>query len=265
MIATARQATWLALPLLAGLGRISPGFARAVTFLLVGTVGVAHGANDDLILSRLLPATPGGRNTISLAYGATAFGVFALAQRVPQTATRALSLLSAFHFGSGDAAFARACMPAAGSHPVDAIVRGLIPLTIDRRRRPMLIVAAVCAVVHAFRERRADALDIAVPAATLALASESLGFAAYFAAWHAPRHLALVIEHDRRGGTPFLRLRTFARESLRNTLLAFALGALALALARRKTPTRSTATALILGITVPHQLAVTYAACRAAT
>jgi hypothetical protein len=255
---TVRRATWIALPLIAGLGRVSPSLARAITFGLVGTIGIAHGANDDRILARLVPRFPGGRTAISLGYFALALGVFALAARAPRSADRALKLLTWYHFGSGDVALARAC----GTPPpfIDTFARGAIPLVVTaqgRRTGPALALAY--ALSQLVRGETSNALDVAVPAVTLAFAPASLGFATYFGAWHAPRHLALVLERDERAGSFRSRLHTFARESTRNTLLAFAVGAASFALLRDRAEPRALATALILAITVPHEGVVWFA------
>ncbi len=259
IVRATRVATWIALPALGGLASASPAAARAMLFTLIASIGIGHGANDDVILSRLEPDLPGGRVTISASYGVLFTTVFALAMRFPKSAERALAGLSVWHFGNGDAALARA----AGSRRrplTEAIVRGLVPIAIssDRTRTWRAWPALGYAVLHAFARAPADALDIAIPAATLALVPAPYGFATYFGAWHSPRHLAVVLQRDDRGGSAIARLLRFVRESLRNVVISAVVGGVAYALLRDRDP-HEIFVALTLGITVPHEAAVWYA------
>ncbi len=228
-------------------------------FALIATIGIGHGANDDAILARLEPDLPGGRVTISASYGVLFAMVFALSIRFPKSAERGLAMLSVWHFGNGDAALARA----AGSRsplPLEALVRGLVPLAVssDRMRAWRALPALGYAALHAYRGESADALDVALPAATLALTPAPYGFASYFGAWHAPRHLAVVLQRDDRGGSARERVVRFVRESLRNVALSGVVGAVSYALLRDRDP-HEIFVALTLGVTVPHEAAVWYA------
>jgi len=258
----ARRATWLALPACGALACVRPPEARALAAALIGTIGVAHGANDDAIVSRLAPRFPGRRAGVSAAYGTLAIATVAGARRAPATARHALTALAWFHFGSGDVALDRACAATAraGTPWPEVIVRGALPLFADKRSpwgRAFAAFAAGYALARLAARDGAAALDVALPAATLAL-TPPLGFAAYFGAWHAPRHLALVLERDTRGGTFRKRFARFAREAAGNTIVALGLGAVAFTFVRDANP-HELFVALTLGVTVPHQCAVWYA------
>lgn len=271
IVRRARVLTWSAIAVLGVVARLRTSLARAIAFTFVGSVGIAHGATDVDILSRIGIAAPGGRSTLALAYGTLAVTTFVAARRVPKLAGRALLGLSLWHFGSADVAFARAC----GSRvrgKRESFVRGTMPLFIsgtDRRSAAAATLAFARAARHAREGEFADALDLVLPATLLLAAPARLGFAIYFGAWHSVRHTALVLERDARPGRESQRALRFARESAPNVLIAALAGAIAYALERRKMPADVVATtgndksradlfgALILAITVPHQIAVT--------
>lgn len=264
-----RVATWVAVAALGLLARLRPGLARAATATLVATLGVAHGATDDAILDRLGIRLPGGRAMLSILYGVSAVGTFALARRMPEAASRALTALSCLHFGAGDAAFARAC-GSRGGIALETLVRGTLPLGIagaDARSRTLFTLALAYALRHAYCGRRDDALDVALPAILLLVLPPRVGFGVYFGAWHALRHTALVLDRDPRGGSTRTRATRFARESAPNVAIALGVGALAFAWERTRDEgaapdadesarTEAIAGALILAITVPHEIAV---------
>jgi hypothetical protein len=261
MIRTARALTWLATGVLGALALGRPPLARAVATALVATVGIAHGATDDAMLARIGIVPPRGRRLVSLLYGLLALGTFRAARRSPKSASRALFTLAWLHFGAGDAAFARAC--GSRSHgALAALIRGAPPLCIGGRgaRSNAVFAAALCSAAgHALVRAYADALDIALPAVLLyamPVQSSRLGFTIYFGAWHAPRHLALILARDPRGGTSQQRLARFLLEALPNVALALAFGGVAYVLGGSGSADEDFAGALILAITVPHQLAV---------
>jgi hypothetical protein len=199
-----------------------------------------------------------GRLKISIAYGIVAIGVYAIARRFPLAGTRALHAVSWAHFGSGDAAFARHC-GSRGIEPLEAFARGGVPLSIGGRGARSAWSFVVACAYGAFglaRGEAADALDVALPAAVLYATPARLGFGVYFATWHSPRHLALILERDPRGGSYLQRFARFARESAPNVAVASAFGALAFAFDGARAPREDLVTALILGITIPHQIAV---------
>jgi hypothetical protein len=253
-----RGATWAALAALGAGTFVAPKTVRVVVAVLTATIGIAHGATDAATLDRCGVRPRGGPATLSVGYGLLAIGVYFVARRHPKAASRALRTVSWAHFGSGDAAFARAC----GSRRlefVEAFVRGGVPLGIggrDARSAAGTIVACAYAAFATACDGGSDALDVAVPALALYAAPPRLGFGCYFAAWHAPRHLALLVLRDPRGGPYAVRLLRFAREAAPNVAIASAFGALGYFLRGRETAPEDVVPALILAITVPHQLAV---------
>jgi len=253
-----RRATWYALGALGALAVAAPGLARAAVVVLTATIGIAHGATDAATLDRCGVRPRGGKMTISIAYGILATVVYALALRRPAASARLLRIVSWAHFGSGDAAFARAC----GSRrfePAEAFVRGAVPLAIrgrGSRSAGALIGASAYAALDVLLDEVPGAIDIVLPAVVLYAAPVRLGFGAYFAAWHAPRHLALLLSRDPRGGTYLARFVRFAREAAPNAAIAAAFGAAAYCLRGANDRSEERAAALILGITVPHQIAV---------
>lgn len=264
IVRRARVATWVALAALGTLARIRPRIARALTFALVSTLGIAHGATDDTLLHRIGYRPRGGRLALSGAYGTLAVATFVAARRAPELARRGLFAVSWLHFGSGDAAFARAC-GSRSSMPMQSLLRGAMPLCIaenDPRSLAVASLAGLAALRHALRGELADALDLALPSALLVATPERFGFGIYFGAWHAIRHTALLLERDARGGSTRARAARFARESVGNVAIALAAGAIAYALAPKisapdaRTENEDLFGALILAITVPHQIAV---------
>lgn len=264
IVRSARVATWLGVVALGSLARVRPRAARAIAFVLVGTLGVAHGATDDATLFRIGVRPRGGRLALSAAYGALAIATFVVARRSPEFAARALFALSWFHFGNGDATFARAC-GSRGKLAMQTFLRGGPPLCVaetDPRSLGFAGLAALGALGFATRGAFADALDLALPTALLLATPKRFGFAIYFGAWHSVRHTALLLERDSRGGTFRARATRFARESFGNVAIALAAGALAFALSpkislREAAPDNEDVFgALILAITVPHQIAV---------
>ena len=268
MLRTTRAATWAAVIALGLAARLKPRVARAIVAVAIGTLGIAHGATDDATLVRVGFRPRGGRVTISLAYGSLAIVTFLAARRAPKLAARALQILSWFHFGHGDANFARACGSQVDAR-FEAAVRGAIPLFIagnDPQSRAIASGAVAFGIRHALAGRYADAVDLALPAGLLLASEPRLGFGIYFGLWHAVRHTMLLLERDARGGSTRTRWQRFARESAPNVAIALAGGILAYALARANGSTRvamvgdganeAIAGALILAITVPHEIAV---------
>jgi hypothetical protein len=268
MLRSTRVATWIAVVVLGLTARFRPRVARALVAVAIGTLGIAHGATDDATLERVGFRPRGGRATISLVYGSLAIVTFLAARRAPKLAARALSLLSWFHFGRGDANFARACGSDVDAR-FEAMVRGAIPLFItgdDVRSRAIASATVACAARHALAGRYADAADLALPTGLLLAIAPRLGFGIYFGAWHSVRHTVLLLERDSRGGSASVRWQRFAWESLPNVAIALGVGALAYAIARASDKpsfgmtnddeSEAIAGALILAITVPHEIAV---------
>lgn len=277
MLRSARAGTWIAVVVLGLTARLQPRVARGIVAVAIGTLGIAHGATDDATLVRSGIRPRGGRVAISLAYGSLALMTFLAARRAPEFAARALGLLSWFHFGRGDAHYARACGSRVDAR-FEAIVRGAIPILIagnDARSRAFASGIFAWAVRHTLAGRYADAADLALPTGLLLAVAPRLGFGIYFGMWHAVRHTVLLLERDARGGTARARWQRFARESAPNVAIALGIGALAYVLDRKNESTtlamvdddanEAIARALILAITVPHEIAVAIIERRART
>jgi hypothetical protein len=253
-----RRGTWCALAVLGALAATAPRVARPVVIGLTATIGIAHGATDAPMLDRLGVRPRGGKRTLSIAYGALAIVVYSLARRDPKRSARILRFVSWAHFGSGDAAFARAC--GSGRFELaEAFVRGAVPLCVagtGTASARALVAIGLFAGFDVLRGDFADAADVLLPALVLYAAPTRLGFGAYFAAWHAPRHLALILTRDPRGGPYAIRLGRFVREAAGNSAIASAFALLAYVARADDTVGEDLAAALILAITVPHQAAV---------
>lgn len=132
-------------------------------------------------------------------------------------------------------------------------MRGALPLFADKRSpwgRAFAAFAAGLALARLAARDSAAALNVALPAATLALTPPRLGFAAYFGAWHAPRHLALVLERDT-AAAPFANASRGSRAKLRATR-SFALGLGAVAFTfMRDADSHELFVALTLGVRSP--------------
>ena len=266
MLRGTRVATWIGIVVLGLTARLRPQVARVIVAVAIGTLGIAHGATDDATLVRVGFRPRGGRTMISLVYGTLAVLTFLAARRAPKLAARALVVLSWFHFGCGDANFARACGSPSDAR-IEALVRGALPLFIagsDTRSRAFASAAFGYAARHAIAGRYADAADVALPTGLLLAVAPRLGFGIYFGAWHAVRHTVLLLERDSRGGTKGERWLRFAQESAPNVAIALGIGALAFGLVRasdtatleRTNENEAIVGALILAITVPNEIAV---------
>jgi hypothetical protein len=231
-----------------------PWATNAVVGLITGTIGVAHGAADDALLSAR-PSAPFSKRAIGAVYGISAVAVFLAARRWPRLAKRSLFALSWVHFGGGDSAFAAAC-DSRGISRFAWVLRGVIPLacTWPWVHRLTNCIATVGVLDALRRGRIGDAFDLGVPTLAFALAPGSATFGAYFALWHSPRHLALAIERYAIGESLEERVAAFARAALPNTLIA--LGASIPLVAFAGTSRRESVDGLILAVTVPHSISV---------
>ncbi len=252
-----RAGTWIGLSAAVLAARRWPRSTQVVTALIAGSFGIAHGAADDMLLAGTLDGPRWSRRTIGTLYGAAAVATFALTRRAPRSGRFALLALTWFHFGSGDAAFAAAC--AAGPYGRFAwIVPGAVPLAtpVPALRPFMKATALPCMLSAAIAGRWSDALDLALPAGAFTAAPSSQTFLSYFALWHAPRHLALIIERYSSGPSRKARVTAFVRAAIFNSSAALVAGALVLRFTNA--PKRELVDGLILSITVPHLVAVAY-------
>lgn len=251
--------------LLSLLARDAVTAAGPVLLGLAALAGLPHGAADVTLIGRGLRPLM----TYALA-AALALGV---ALAFPGPALVVLLVLSVAHFAEGEQAFDRLrggagrLVPAlavgwstialpVGLHP-DA-VRGLLtdldPGVASAVLSPAGRVALVgpAAVLVALALGRADTrlrLEIALGVALLAVAPPLVGFAVWFAGWHAVRHMARVVAEDPDGPGVLGLLRATAWPSL-----VAAAGIAALVVVAGTVPP-----AVVLGLlalTVPHAVVV---------
>jgi Brp/Blh family beta-carotene 15,15'-monooxygenase len=199
------------------LGADSLGWQLVLAIIALG-IGIPHGAMDHLVT---LPKSAPVRMAIFvIIYVAIALLAIYAILRWNVWGFILVIVMSAIHFGIGDAAFlserdslsgdsrmsAWFYAPAAGLLPVaiplvnsrstDALEK-VNPALIDWHRgytTEILILVAVVATLSLLallqRKRFRDAIDIALLAALASFAPPLVAFAVYFGCWHAMRHTA---------------------------------------------------------------------------
>ena len=199
------------------LGADSLGWQLVLAIIALG-IGIPHGAMDHLVT---LPKSAPVRMAIFvIIYVAIALLAIYAILRWNVWGFILVVVMSAIHFGIGDAAFlserdslsgdsrmsAWFYAPAAGLLPVaiplvnsrstDALEK-VNPALIDWHRgytTEILILVAVVATLSLLallqRKRFRDAIDIALLAALASFAPPLVAFAVYFGCWHAMRHTA---------------------------------------------------------------------------
>ena len=267
------------------------GSAGPVLLVVAGVAGLPHGAVDHLALgwarSRGAGAagvepgwtgTAGARPALLLGYAVLAAGVAWAALVLTVPAVLALLVLSCAHFAEGELAFARlrgerGSAPAAAAlgtavvtvpvllrpdavRPVlDALDPGLAVVLQDVRT-PVLLVTGLLvaagvgsAVRHGCRRQLAELVVVVLAAL---LAPPLLVFAAWFGAWHAPRHLVRLLDLEPDGAT-WRRVVRLGRAAVLPTGAAvLALGALAVI--GGSVP--ASVLVVLLALTVPHAAVV---------
>ena len=210
-------ATVLSLLFSQWLGADSLGWQLVLAIIALG-IGIPHGAMDHLVT---LPKSAPVRMAIFvIIYVAIALLAIYAILRWNVWGFIFVVVMSAIHFGIGDAAFlserdslsgdsrmsAWFYAPAAGLLPVaiplvnsrstDALEK-VNPALIDWHRgytTEILILVAVVATLSLLallqRKRFRDAIDIALLAALASFAPPLVAFAVYFGCWHAMRHTA---------------------------------------------------------------------------
>ena len=264
----------------AAVGLAVPSAAQAGPALLVlaALLGLPHGAVDHLALGwsegRRGPARP----ALLVAYAGGAVLVAAAALTAPVPAVLVLLVLSAAHFAEGEVAFdelrggpglrlpAAAVGTAVVALPlllrpdqVREVVTALdpaLPAVLAQVRLPVLVLTGVLVVAGLVVGVRARAV---VPTAELVLvvgaalvAPALLVFAAWFGAWHAPRHLVRLLDLQPDGGAGE-RARRLALGALAPTAAALA-GLGALAATGHGLP--AAVLVVLLALTVPHAAVV---------
>ena len=203
------------------LGLPLPSFTVQVVLLgvLVGTLGLPHGALDPLIARRAgLWHTPLGFVGFNLAYILVVVGVVLLWLTAPVASLVAFLLVSAVHFGSDWnanralwlrflAGFGLLSVPAL-SHPAQVSAAyvllagdgGAVVASVQESLGPLALASLLLAAVVALRHRAHESIEILL-ATVLALATEPLVFfLLYFCALHSFRHLRAGFHAERGGG-----------------------------------------------------------------
>lgn len=286
----ASRAAALLIAVMGVLGVLSPGLLLPLAVALL--LGLPHGAVDHVVAAQRI----GGRRgwaVGTIGYGAAALVTLWLAGAAPQIVWPAFLLLSAWHFGTGEADATRQpgrrgfasddLTHAAGTGSL--VVGGLMvagaeqlrPLAVTVTPRiaflldPALVrgvailtgVLVAAAIAHALVAGRPDRiLDLGLLLVLFLAAPPLWAFAAYFGLWHAPRHIArLLADEEPFASTPAnRRLRRFARTAAVPTGIAVA-AMLGLAAASTQLDTvEVTAVALRVtaAVTFPHALLVTW-------
>ena len=261
-------------------GVAAPSVAAAGPALLVvaALLGLPHGAVDHLALGWSQGERGPAPRPLLAAYALGAVLVAAAALAAPVPAVLVLLVLSAAHFAEGEVAFDELRggpglrLPAAAlGTAVVALplllrpeqVRGIVtaldpalPGVLAQLRLPVLAVTGALVLGGLLVGVRARAwlptAELALVVAAAAVAPALLVFAAWFGAWHAPRHLVRLLDLQPDGGGGE-RVRRLALGALAPT--AAALGGLAvLATTGRGLP--AAVLVVLLALTVPHAAVV---------
>ncbi len=269
-----------------------------VTGLLVG---LPHGAVDHLLPAWGLGWRPGRLAVFAVGYAAVAGAAYVAFRSAPGVALVAFVLVSAWHFGSGETAFAdvRAGRPvrrwAASAVPVGAVVL-LLPLArglgdpggdvaavlrllapswngaaVPAALVPALAVAGgVPVLVLLGRRRFLEAAEVATLLVLGLVVPPPAAVGTYFGAWHSVRHVARVLAADPSntadlaGGSLGGPLRRFARHALGPTVAVLVVLALLWSFAGGWRELVASHLPLLAGLTVPHLLVVGWLDARAA-
>jgi len=268
----------LALVTLAGLGLgvplPSPAVQVVLLGVLVGILGLPHGALDPLIARRCgLWSTPLGFAGFNVAYIVIVVGVVLLWLALPVASLVIFLLVSALHFGSDWnshralwlrflTGFGLLSVPAL-SHPegvkaayeVLAGEGGAMVAAVQQMLGPLALVSLLLAAVVALRHRWHESAEI-VLATALALVTDPLVFfLLYFCALHSLRHLKAGFQAERTGG----RL-TVLIVLVYTVVPLLSVGALFLWLGPGAAPSEQIVQVVFIGLaalTVPHMLVVT--------
>lgn len=236
--------------------------AGPALLVLAAVAGVPHGAADLALLDR-------SRRSVVLAYGLTALAAVVVALAVPGPAMVALLLLSVAHFTEGEVAFDRLRDPEASVWPGVALATSIVALPLARWPqdvRPLLldlspwlatvlgstpgraalgIVAAALVMTGLWTADAPARVGLVLVVALAVTAPPLVAFAAWFAGWHAVRHLARV--QARRPLGPVLRAAV---------LPSLAAVALAVPLVQAVGGVSATVLLVLLALTVPHSVVV---------
>ncbi|MFD2094064.1 Brp/Blh family beta-carotene 15,15'-dioxygenase [Blastococcus deserti] len=233
--APARAATRLSLALAGAVLAVElvvPGGwgAASWTVLVAGLLlGLPHGAVDHLVPAWRLGWRPARLASFGLGYAALAAVAYLVFRAAPGPSLAVFVLLSVWHFGSGETAFAdlRAGRPVR-PRPAASLILGAVVLLVPLLRgldapagdvaaltaavapgwggppgagTSVVLVAsvgaaAVLAATRARRRRWLEAVDVAVLTALAVVVPPLAAFGVYFGAWHSLRHVARVVAED---------------------------------------------------------------------
>jgi Brp/Blh family beta-carotene 15,15'-monooxygenase len=268
----------LVLAAVVGLAVPSAGQAGPALLVLAALLGLPHGAVDHLALGWSQGTRGPAPRALLVAYALGAVLVAAAALAAPVPAVLVLLLLSAGHFAEGEVAFDQLRggpglrLPAAAlGTAVVALplllrpdqVRGIVaaldpalPGVLAELRLPVLVVTGVLVLAGLLVGIRARAwlptAELAIVVGAAALAPALLVFAAWFGAWHAPRHLVRLLDLQP-DGSAGERVRRLALGAVAPTAAALA-GLGALAATGRGLP--AAVLVVLLALTVPHAAVV---------
>ena len=261
-------------------GVAAPPVAQAgpVLLVLAALLGLPHGAVDHLALGWSRGERGPAPLPLLVAYAAGAVLVAAAALAAPVPAVLVLLVLSAAHFAEGEVAFDELRggpglrLPAAAlgtavvalplllrPEQVRGIVAALDPAlrgVLAQLRLPVLVVTGALVLAGLLTGVRARAwlptAELGLVVVAAAVAPALLVFAAWFGAWHAPRHLVRLLDLQP-DGSAGERLRRLTVGALAPT--AAALGGLGvLAATGRGLP--AAVLVVLLALTVPHAAVV---------
>jgi Brp/Blh family beta-carotene 15,15'-monooxygenase len=255
----------------------STGAAGPALLVLAGLVGLPHGAVDHLALDwsqgRGWPA-----RWVLVAYTGAAVGAAAAALAAPVPAVLVLLVLSAAHFAEGEVAFDRLRggpalrLPALAlgvavvalplllrPEPVQPLLTALdpsLPSVLAVTRTPVLGATAVLVLagllVALAAGARRPAAELALVVTASLVAPPLLVFAAWFGAWHAPRHLVRLLDLQPDGDLRVRGARLARGAAVPSAVALLGLGALATA--GRGLP--AALLVVLLSLTVPHTAVV---------
>jgi len=231
VLAAVRRVSFVAIALTIVASQIMAFFGHAGTSswqvwlaVVALAVGIPHGALDHLVTVPGMKLWPMARFVVGyLAVTALALAAILL---WPVAGFIGVVVMSAVHFGMGDASFTRQVDPTAGSLPtpwwVYAIPAGALPVVVPLTNAEaanalalvnpdlvgwhfgfdgvlmwgVLIVGAIAIVWLVAARKFADARDLVALGLLALLTPPLVAFAAYFGLWHALRHTArLSIEY----------------------------------------------------------------------
>ncbi|SDD54324.1 beta-carotene 15,15'-monooxygenase, Brp/Blh family [Geodermatophilus telluris] len=257
-------------------------------------LGVPHGAVDHLVPAYRLRWGPARLAAFALGYAVVAAAAWLVFRAAPGPALAVFVLLSAWHFGTGETAFAdlradrpvrRAALPGAvlgglvllvplvrGAEQAAPVVAAVVPGS-DGRLPPgvgavvlavVLPAAAALAVALLLEARWAEAAEVGALAVLVLTAPPLAAFGVYFGCWHSVRHTARVLAEDPanapdlvagRLGAP---LRRFAVAAALPTVAVLAVLGLLWSAAGGWRGLLATDLPLLAALTVPHALVVAW-------